>query len=93
MLVLLTGFFGGAGLLLATIGLYGLLSYTVSRRTSEIGVRVALGATPSSIASLVLREVVMLVVIGLGAGLCIAFACTRAIAACGFRAMPISVPI
>ena len=81
MLTLLTSFFGAVGLLLAAVGLYGLLSYTISRRTGEIGIRVALGATPSAIVALVLRDVAVLVAIGLAAGLAIAFAGARAIAA------------
>jgi predicted permease len=81
MLMLLTSFFGAVGLLLAAVGLYGLLSYTISRRTGEIGIRVALGATPSAIVALVLRDVAVLVAIGLAAGLAIAFAGARAIAA------------
>jgi putative ABC transport system permease protein len=81
VLATLSGFFGGLGLLLASIGLYGLLSYTVSRRTSEIGVRVALGASRGRIAALVLRDVAVLLGIGLAVGLTLAFAGARAIAA------------
>ena len=81
MLMLLTGFFGVVGLLLAAVGLYGLLSYTVSRRTGEIGIRMALGATPGAIVTLILRDIAILVVIGLAAGLAIAFAGARTIAA------------
>ncbi|HVN03246.1 MAG TPA: FtsX-like permease family protein, partial [Bryobacteraceae bacterium] len=81
VLVLLTGFFGALALLLAAIGLYGLLSYTVSGRTGEIGIRVALGASGRAIATLVLRDVAILLAAGLAAGTAIAFAVSRAIAA------------
>ena len=81
MLTLLTSFFGTVGLLLAAVGLYGLLSYTISRRTGEIGIRVALGATPGAVVLLVLRHVALLVAIGLAAGFAIAVAGARAIAA------------
>ena len=81
VLAMLSGFFGGLGLLLASIGLYGLLSYTVSRRTAEIGIRVALGASRGGIVALILREVAVLLAIGLAMGLALAFAGTRTIAA------------
>jgi len=60
--------FGGFALLLASIGLHGVTSYAVTRRTSEIGVRVAVGARPGQILWLVLRQVVALSLIGLGVG-------------------------
>lgn len=80
-LTLLTSSFGVLALLLAAVGLYGLLSYTVSRRTAEIGIRGALGATRRAIAMLVLKDVAILLAIGLAAGLAIAFTGARAIAA------------
>lgn len=60
--------FGAFALLLASIGLYGITSYAVTRRTSEIGVRVALGARPLQVLWLVLRQVVVLSAAGLAAG-------------------------
>ncbi|MCA1562145.1 MAG: ABC transporter permease [Acidobacteria bacterium] len=64
----LSTFFGGLAVLLAAIGLYGVMSYTVARRTREIGVRVALGARQSTVASMILREILVLVVIGSAVG-------------------------
>lgn len=61
--------FGGFALLLASIGLYGVTSYWVTRRTNEIGVRLAVGALPQHILRLVLKQVVVLAVIGLLVGL------------------------
>ena len=67
-LALLSAFFGALSLLLAAIGLYGMLAYTVNRRRAEIGIRIALGARPGSVVGLVLREVVGMIVLGVLAG-------------------------
>jgi predicted permease len=64
----LSEFFGCLGVVLAGIGLYGLLAYTVARRTNEIGIRMALGATASSVSGLVLRDVLGMVCAGSVAG-------------------------
>ena len=64
----LSEFFGGLGMVLAGIGVYGLLAYTVARRTNEIGIRMALGATPGSVSRLVLRDVLGMVGAGFAAG-------------------------
>ena len=74
------GALGGLGLLLAVVGVYGVVSYTASRRTHEIGVRMALGAHPLSILGLVLRQAVYLVGTGVGFGLLAALGITRLIA-------------
>ena len=71
MVAILSGFFGGLALLLAGLGLYGVTSYAVSRRRTEIGIRMALGAAPGGVVRMVLRRVALLVGIGVllgGAG-------------------------
>ena len=68
LIATLSEFFGCLGVVLAGIGLYGLLAYTVARRTNEIGVRMALGATARSVSGLVLREVLGMVCTGSVAG-------------------------
>jgi predicted permease len=73
----LSGFFGLLALLLASVGLYGLLSYEVSRRTREIGIRVALGAQAGSVLKLVLRQGIVLVVVGAAVGIGVALGVTR----------------
>jgi ABC-type antimicrobial peptide transport system permease subunit len=65
--------------LLAAIGLYGVMAYVVARRTREIGIRMALGATQENVAWLILREVVRMAAIGLVIGLSVAFAMGRLI--------------
>ncbi|MBO0861661.1 MAG: ABC transporter permease [Chloracidobacterium sp.] len=70
--------FGSLAAALAAIGLYGVMAYTVTRRTREIGVRIALGATQGRVAWLILREVSLLALAGLLAGVPLAFALARA---------------
>lgn len=69
MLALLSASFGLLATILAAIGLYGVMAYTVSRRTREIGIRIALGAERTNVVWLVLREVAFLTVIGIGLGI------------------------
>jgi predicted permease len=73
----LLGVFGLLGLTLAAIGLYGVMSYSVRRRTREIGIRMALGANPHSVLALILRQGLTLTGVGLGIGLALALALGR----------------
>jgi predicted permease len=77
---ILSSFFGLLSLLLAAIGLYGIMAYTVNLRTQEIGTRMALGASRSHVVMMVLRQGMMLVLIGVCLGLAMSLAATRAIA-------------
>ena len=77
----MTGLFGMLALVLAAVGLYGVTAYTVERRTSEIGIRMALGADRSSVVRLVLRGAFRQVLIGLIIGIPISIACGRLMAA------------
>ena len=77
---ILLAIFGGLALLLASIGLYGVMSFAVSRRTREMGIRVALGARPGDVFRLVLRQGMTLVIAGLVVGLVVAAIVTRLLA-------------
>jgi predicted permease len=76
----LSGFFGLLALALACVGLYGLMSYSVLRRTAEIGLRMALGALPSQVMGMMLRESVALVSAGVVAGTAAAYGLSRLVA-------------
>jgi putative ABC transport system permease protein len=75
--MLILAFFAGSALLLASIGIYGVLSYTVAQRRREIGLRMALGAATSDILANVIGQAVVLVGCGLAIGLAASLALTR----------------
>ena len=74
---MLSSFFGLLALGLASIGLYGVMSYSVNRRTAEVGIRLALGARPGTVRWLIMRETLVLLMIGTAGGLVAAVALTR----------------
>jgi ABC-type antimicrobial peptide transport system permease subunit len=90
--VRLGALFGGAfailALALATVGLYGLVSYSVSHRTREIGIRIAVGANMGSVVGLVLRQGVALTVLGVVLGVAAALAVTRFMASLLYGVQP-----
>ena len=79
LIVIFSAAFAGLAALLAAIGIYGVLAFSVAQRRQEIGVRMALGADPSSVRRLVLRDVLRFVVIGGAVGLPVAWALGRVV--------------
>ena len=84
----LLGVFGGLALVLAAVGIYGVVSYSVNRRAREIGVRMALGATPAEVQTMILAEGIRLVAMGVMAGLAIALIGSRAVEGMLFATSP-----
>ena len=83
--------FGGIALFVAAIGLFGLMSYNVSRRTREIGIRMAMGAQRTEVLGLVLRESMLLVVVGIAIGIAASLAAGRLVASQLFGLEPTDV--
>ncbi len=78
--VLLVGTFAGLGLLLASLGIYGVIAYSVTRQTQEIGIRMALGASRGHVQARVLRKTLLLALLGMGAGTAASFLAARGVA-------------
>jgi len=92
VMAMLSGFFAGLALLLASVGLYGLVSYGVTGRTREIGVRMALGAPSSSVLWTVLKEALSVALLGLAIGVPCALAATRLLGRVLFGVTPTDFP-
>jgi predicted permease len=90
---LLSAFFAALALILSSIGLYGLMSYAVTHRTREIGIRVAVGAQRQNVLWLVLRETLALALLGIAIGIPSALVATRLIASMLFGLSPSDIPI
>lgn len=88
----LLGFFGVMALLLAAVGLYGVIAYTVARRTKEIGIRVALGARRQMLVSMVLRDTLRLAVVGVALGIPAALSTTHLLNSLLFGLQPTDLP-
>ena len=86
---MVTGALGAIGLLMASIGLYGIISFSVSRRSREIGIRVALGARQSDVLGMVVKEGMQLAFLGVAIGLVLAVAATRLMAGFLFNVSPL----
>jgi predicted permease len=80
LIAMLSAGFGAAATLLASIGLYGVMAFVVARRRKELGIRLALGAQPTAVLALVMREVLLLLAIGLAIGIPLAMTLGRYVA-------------
>jgi predicted permease len=85
--------FGAAALFMATVGLYGVLSFSVSRRIREMGIRMALGASPPTVVRMIMQQGARQLAVGLGLGLLMAFGLTRLVAILMFEVTPQDPPV
>jgi predicted permease len=86
--MLLVSIFAGLGLVLASLGIYGVISYSVSRRTQEIGIRMALGATPERVQRSVISQTLRMALVGIGVGVVMSLAVARLISSMLFGTAP-----
>jgi putative ABC transport system permease protein len=91
-MVWLAGAFGMLAAILAIVGIYGVISYRVLMRQNEIGIRLALGASRQQIVVLILREVVVLLLIGLGIGTAVSLAAAQGARSLLFGLSPYDIP-
>jgi putative ABC transport system permease protein len=91
-LAMLLTLFSGVALAIATVGIYGVISYSVARRSKEFGLRMALGASPLNVMSLVMRQGALLAFAGVVAGLAAALALTRLMSTLLFGIAPTDPP-
>jgi putative ABC transport system permease protein len=86
--MILLGIFASVALLLAAVGIYGVMSYSVSQRTNEMGIRIALGAQPRNVLALILKQGLSLALIGMTIGIGAALALTRMMSSLLFGISP-----
>ncbi|HSR40691.1 MAG TPA: FtsX-like permease family protein, partial [Longimicrobiales bacterium] len=91
-ILVMLGIAAGVALLLGSVGIYGVVSYAVSQRTREIGVRMALGAARASVSRMVVGQGLALAAVGVALGLLLAFALTRLMASLLFGVEPVDLP-
>jgi predicted permease len=88
LMATLSGFFGLLAVLLAVVGLYGVISYIVAMRRNEIGIRMALGASRSDVVGIIVRQTLVLLALGVGVGLVLALAAVRSLGSLLFGLQP-----